>query len=196
MPHNGIRALTGLVTVAVIARDRCRRGGLFQGSFTDTVPVTVVSPRAGLVMNPDAKVKMRGVQVGKVASIESLPDGQAALHLAMDPVAVAIHSRQRARRHHVVDGVRRQVRRAGTTGGTLGAAPPCRPGARQPARHGRDQHGVPATDVGAGHRSTRAKLNETLGALARHSAAGAHSLAKRSATWIRFWPSWSRAFPR
>ena len=36
-------------------------------------------------MNPDAKVKMRGVQVGKVTSIESLPDGTAALHLAMDP---------------------------------------------------------------------------------------------------------------
>ena len=48
--------------------------GLFQGSFTETVPVTVISQRAGLVMNPDAKVKMRGVQVGKVASIESLPE--------------------------------------------------------------------------------------------------------------------------
>lgn len=59
--------------------------GLFQGSFTETVPVTVISQRAGLVMNPDAKVKMRGVQVGKVASIESLPNGQAAIHLAMDP---------------------------------------------------------------------------------------------------------------
>ena len=59
--------------------------GLFQGSFTETVPVTVISQRAGLVMNSDAKVKMRGVQVGKVASIESLPNGQAAIHLAMDP---------------------------------------------------------------------------------------------------------------
>jgi virulence factor Mce-like protein len=36
-------------------------------------------------MNPDAKVEIGGVQVGKVASIESLPDGQAALHLAMNP---------------------------------------------------------------------------------------------------------------
>ncbi|MGH3636614.1 MCE family protein [Mycobacterium sp.] len=69
-------AIVGIVAVAV---------GLFRGSFTDTVPVTVVSPRAGLVMNPDAKVKMRGVQVGKVGSIESLPNGEAALHLAMDP---------------------------------------------------------------------------------------------------------------
>ena len=57
---------------------------LFRGSFTETVPVTVISDRAGLVMNPDAKVKMRGVQVGKVASIEEA-DGQARLHLAMDP---------------------------------------------------------------------------------------------------------------
>ncbi len=85
MPHNGIRALTGLVTVAVIAAIVAVAVGLFQGSFTESVPVTVLSPRAGLVMNPDAKVKMHGVQVGKVASIESRPDGQAALHLAMDP---------------------------------------------------------------------------------------------------------------
>jgi virulence factor Mce-like protein len=59
--------------------------GLFRGSFTETVPVTVISERAGLVMNPDAKVKMRGVQVGSVASIEERPDGKAALHLEMDP---------------------------------------------------------------------------------------------------------------
>jgi phospholipid/cholesterol/gamma-HCH transport system substrate-binding protein len=58
---------------------------LFRGGFTETVPVTVVSDRAGLVMNPDAKVKMRGVQVGTVASIEDRPDGKAILHLAMDP---------------------------------------------------------------------------------------------------------------
>jgi phospholipid/cholesterol/gamma-HCH transport system substrate-binding protein len=85
MPHNGIRALTGLVTVAVIAAIVAAAVGLFAGSFTETTPVTVLSPRAGLVMNPDAKVKMHGVQVGKVASIESRPNGQAVLHLAMNP---------------------------------------------------------------------------------------------------------------
>jgi phospholipid/cholesterol/gamma-HCH transport system substrate-binding protein len=85
MPHNGIRALTGLVTVAVVAAVVAVAVGLFRGSFTDTTPVTVLSPRAGLVMNPDAKVKMHGVQVGKVASIESRPDGQAVLRLAMYP---------------------------------------------------------------------------------------------------------------
>jgi phospholipid/cholesterol/gamma-HCH transport system substrate-binding protein len=85
MPHNGIRALTGLVSVAVIAAIVAVAVGLFRGSFTATTPVTVLSPRAGLVMNPDAKVKMHGVQVGKVASIESRPDGQAVLRLAMYP---------------------------------------------------------------------------------------------------------------
>jgi phospholipid/cholesterol/gamma-HCH transport system substrate-binding protein len=85
MSHRGIRALVGLATVAVIAGIVAVAVGLFRGSFTEAVPVTIVSPRAGLVMNPDAKVKMRGVQVGKVASIESRPNGQAALHLAMDP---------------------------------------------------------------------------------------------------------------
>jgi phospholipid/cholesterol/gamma-HCH transport system substrate-binding protein len=79
------RPLAGLATVAFIIAIFAVAVGLFQGSFTSSVPVTVVSPRAGLVMNPDAKVKMRGVQVGKVASIESLPNGQAALHLAMYP---------------------------------------------------------------------------------------------------------------
>jgi phospholipid/cholesterol/gamma-HCH transport system substrate-binding protein len=85
MSHRGRRALVGLATVAVTAAIVAVAVGLFRGSFTESVPVTIVSQRAGLVMNPDAKVKMRGVQVGKVASIESRPNGQAALHLAMDP---------------------------------------------------------------------------------------------------------------
>ncbi|WP_172828777.1 MCE family protein [Mycobacterium sp. 1164966.3] len=80
-----VRPLAGLATVAVVVAIFAFSIGLFQGSFTPSVPVTLMSPRAGLVMNPDAKVKMRGVQVGKVDSIESLPNGQAALHLAMDP---------------------------------------------------------------------------------------------------------------
>jgi len=85
MPHNGMRALTGLMTVAVLAVIVAVAVGLFRGSFSKSVAVTVLTPRVGLVMNPDAKVKMHGVQVGKVASIDALPDGQAALHLAMYP---------------------------------------------------------------------------------------------------------------
>ena len=85
MSHNGIRTLAGLATVVVILGIVAVAVGLFQGSFDQTVPVTVLSPRAGLVMNADAKVKMRGVQVGKVSSIETRPNGQAVLNLAMDP---------------------------------------------------------------------------------------------------------------
>jgi phospholipid/cholesterol/gamma-HCH transport system substrate-binding protein len=85
MSSAGKKSLTGLATVVVILGIFALAVGLFRGSFTETVPVTVISERAGLVMNPDAKVKMRGVQVGKVESIEERPDGMAALHLAMDP---------------------------------------------------------------------------------------------------------------
>ena len=42
---------------------------LFAGTLKSFVPVTLTSDRAGLVMESNAKVKMRGVQVGRVASI-------------------------------------------------------------------------------------------------------------------------------
>jgi phospholipid/cholesterol/gamma-HCH transport system substrate-binding protein len=80
-----LRPLMGLATIVVIVAAFVIAADLFRGGFTAAVPVTVISDRAGLVMNPDAKVQVRGVQVGKVASIEDLPNGGAALHLAMDP---------------------------------------------------------------------------------------------------------------
>jgi phospholipid/cholesterol/gamma-HCH transport system substrate-binding protein len=85
MKPNVVRVLAGLGTVVAIAAIFALAVSLFRGSFTPTTPVTVISDRAGLVMNPDAKVKMRGVEVGKVSSIEARPDGTAAIHLAMDP---------------------------------------------------------------------------------------------------------------
>jgi virulence factor Mce-like protein len=78
----------GVFTILVIAGIIAFAVTLFTGALTESVPVTVVSQRAGLVMNPDAKVTLRGVQVGKVASIESLPNGQASIHLAMFPSAL------------------------------------------------------------------------------------------------------------
>jgi phospholipid/cholesterol/gamma-HCH transport system substrate-binding protein len=45
--------------------------------------VTLVSDRAGLVMDPWAKVKLRGVEVGRVSSIE--PDGPVKLQLELYP---------------------------------------------------------------------------------------------------------------
>ncbi|MEB3980121.1 MCE family protein [Mycobacterium sp. 663a-19] len=43
---------------------------LFAGTLNTYVPVTLTSDRAGLVMESGAKVKLRGVQVGRVAGIE------------------------------------------------------------------------------------------------------------------------------
>ena len=51
--------------------------------FTSVDTVTVISPRAGLVMEKDAKVKYRGIQIGKVKDIEYAGD-QAKLTLAID----------------------------------------------------------------------------------------------------------------
>jgi phospholipid/cholesterol/gamma-HCH transport system substrate-binding protein len=80
-----VRPLVGLVSILVAAAIVFVAITLFRGGFTTSVPITIVSDRAGLVMNPDARVKMRGVQVGKVASVQEMPGGRAALHLAMDP---------------------------------------------------------------------------------------------------------------
>ncbi len=42
---------------------------LYSGTFTSYVPLTLVSDRAGLVMEDGAKVRLRGVEIGRVASI-------------------------------------------------------------------------------------------------------------------------------
>ena len=81
-PFAGVLTVLALVLVVVVAV------GLFRDSFTKTVPVTVIADRAGLVMYPDAKVKLHGAPVGKVDSIEPLADGGAALHLAIYPDSV------------------------------------------------------------------------------------------------------------
>lgn len=85
MSSSVVRPLAGLATVLVLVAIVVFALGMFTGGFGTTVPVTVVSERAGLVMNPQAKVKMRGVQVGQVESIETTSDGRAVLHLSMDP---------------------------------------------------------------------------------------------------------------
>jgi phospholipid/cholesterol/gamma-HCH transport system substrate-binding protein len=61
---------------------------LFTGAARKTVPLTLVSDRAGLVMENGAKVKLRGVQIGEVGSIGSVANGgnqYASLNLEMDP---------------------------------------------------------------------------------------------------------------
>lgn len=56
----------------------------FNGTFRSSVPVTLTSDRAGLVMETGARVKMRGVQVGRVGDIRA-DHGAVKLMLDIDP---------------------------------------------------------------------------------------------------------------
>jgi virulence factor Mce-like protein len=85
-----VRPLAGLGCVAAIIAIIGAAMVSFSGGLSHGVRLTVMTPRAGLVMNPDAKVKLLGVQVGKVESIENRADGQAALHLSIDPAKLGL----------------------------------------------------------------------------------------------------------
>ncbi|TAM64412.1 MCE family protein [Mycobacterium sp.] len=56
----------------------------FAGTYKSYVPVTLRSDRAGLVMEPGAKVQLRGVQVGKVGDVGGANNGQISLTLDID----------------------------------------------------------------------------------------------------------------
>lgn len=73
-----------LVAAALIALTAM----LFSGTLSKKVPLTLVSDRAGLVMEDGAKVKLRGVQIGEVRSIGTEPGAGGELSkltLKMDP---------------------------------------------------------------------------------------------------------------
>jgi phospholipid/cholesterol/gamma-HCH transport system substrate-binding protein len=57
------------VLILVIAALTTLTALLFTGDLRKTVPLTLISDRAGLVMEDGAKVKLRGVQIGQVSSI-------------------------------------------------------------------------------------------------------------------------------
>src|SRR2546430_1428667 len=63
------RPLAGLATVAALVGVVALCVSLFRGDFDQGLSVTVISPRAGLVLNSDAKVKLHGVKIGRVAAI-------------------------------------------------------------------------------------------------------------------------------
>ncbi|WUI35191.1 MCE family protein [Nocardia sp. NBC_00416] len=77
-PAAGLAAIAAGTAIVLLAVT------LFRGGFADTAGVTVHSPRAGLVMYPDAEVKLRGVTVGAVSSIAERADGTAEIRLAID----------------------------------------------------------------------------------------------------------------
>jgi len=79
-----------LIFVIVLAASIWLTFALFTGTLTSKVPVTLTSDRAGLVMETNAKVKLRGVQVGSVTNIgvTGQEDPTVALQLDIDPSQV------------------------------------------------------------------------------------------------------------
>lgn len=63
-------ALWTVILIAVIISAVVLTIGAFNRDFRPYATVTLTSDRSGLVMEPGAKVKLRGVQVGRVASIQ------------------------------------------------------------------------------------------------------------------------------
>lgn len=63
-----------LILVATIGAFVFGTMARFTGTFDTSVPVVVTSDRAGLVMEPGAEVKMRGVEVGHVKDIQRRHD--------------------------------------------------------------------------------------------------------------------------
>jgi ABC-type transporter Mla subunit MlaD len=47
----------------------------FRGGFINKTPLTMVSPRAGLVLEPGSKVTFNGVEIGKVARLDEIGSG-------------------------------------------------------------------------------------------------------------------------
>ncbi|PSR68985.1 Mce family protein [Nocardia sp. MDA0666] len=76
--------LSGVALILFLAAIVAVALTMFVGGFTTSKPVYLNAPRAGLVMDKDAKVKIRGVQIGHVSDIAYTGD-QARLTLAMDP---------------------------------------------------------------------------------------------------------------
>jgi phospholipid/cholesterol/gamma-HCH transport system substrate-binding protein len=69
--------------IAVLAGVFALTGALYNRSFSDTARISVEAARSGLIMDPGNKVKYRGVEVGRVLSVEQTSDG-AVLELALD----------------------------------------------------------------------------------------------------------------
>jgi len=63
-----------LILIASITALILLCSALFSGTFKSYVPVTLTSDRAGLVMESGGKVKLRGVEVGRVSQIEGGKD--------------------------------------------------------------------------------------------------------------------------
>ena len=91
-PRNPPYLLAGLGLLVITAVALVLVYGQFRGSFTPKTQVTLVSPRAGLVMDPGSKVTYNGVEIGRVAQIsEYVSNGKPAAKFTLDVYPQYIH---------------------------------------------------------------------------------------------------------
>jgi phospholipid/cholesterol/gamma-HCH transport system substrate-binding protein len=75
----------GLVTIVVMGAIGLLLYLQFRGDLTPTTKLTMVTTRAGLVMDPGSKVTYNGVQIGRVSSIsETAHNGKPAAKVVLD----------------------------------------------------------------------------------------------------------------
>lgn len=85
--HAKVRVAAALFVATCVAAAALTFLG-YQGAFTPTTTITLTSPRAGLVMDRDAKVKFLGVPIGTVSDI-SYDGASAQLTLAIRTAELA-----------------------------------------------------------------------------------------------------------
>jgi phospholipid/cholesterol/gamma-HCH transport system substrate-binding protein len=84
--------LAGAALVVVSALLLALVYGQFRGDFTPKTRLTMLASRAGLVMDPGAKVTYNGVQIGRVATISpTVRDGKPAAKFALDVYPRYLH---------------------------------------------------------------------------------------------------------
>ncbi len=139
--------------------------GMFTGSFSSYVPVTLTSDRSGLVMETGAKVKLRGVQVGRVADDHGGTE-PVSLEAARSTPTRSDTSRPTSRPRSGHHRLRRQVRRPDLSRRPQPASDCRRRGAAVTQRQHRGQHRLPESGRSAATRSTRPNSTRVLSALA------------------------------
>jgi phospholipid/cholesterol/gamma-HCH transport system substrate-binding protein len=77
--------LAGVGLLVILALILVLVYGQFRGDFTPKTKLTMLASRAGLVMDPGAKVTYNGVEIGRVANISTIEhDGRPAAKFALD----------------------------------------------------------------------------------------------------------------
>jgi virulence factor Mce-like protein len=188
------RPIAGALAVVTIMGVVALSVALFNGRLTETVPVTVITDRTGLLMDRGAKVKLNGAQIGTVAAVNTRDDGLAAVTLAVDP----------ARLELIPDNAQVQIM-ANTVFGAKSVEfiPPAQP-SDTPLRAGQTLHSEHVTveantildDLNSAlSQIDPAKLNATLGALSTAFSGRGQALGQTLTDFNEFLGTFEPALP-